>query len=125
MKKVLVSLILVSVLIVPVVVSAQSTNTIWNILGFGGGQTAPEVVPATDVMLILGSLLNWMFAILLLIAAIFIIIAAFMFVTAAGDPDKTKTARMYVLYALIGVLVAFAARGLVELVRLIVQPATQ
>ena len=121
MKKVLVSLTLISLLVVPAVVSAQD---IWDLFGFRSGGTAPDEVPETDVMIILGSVLNWMFAILLIVAAIFIIIAAFMFVTASGDPDKTKTARNFVLYALIGVLVAFAARGLVELVRLIVQPAT-
>ncbi|MBU2635259.1 hypothetical protein KJ841_02170 [Patescibacteria group bacterium] len=118
MKKVLVSLTLIGLLAVPLVTSAG----IWENI-FGGG-TSPEVVPETDVMIILGSLMSWMFAILLVVAAIFIIIAAYMFVTASGDPDKTKTARNFVLYALIGVLVAFAARGLVELVRLIVQPAT-
>lgn len=116
MKKVLASLTLTGLLIVPALVLAQS----W----LPGGGTSPETVPETDIMILLGSVMNWMFAILLIVAAIFIIIAAFHFVTAAGDPDKTKTARNFVLYALIGVLVAFAARGLVELVRLIVQPAT-
>jgi hypothetical protein len=48
-----------------------------------------------------------------------------MFVTASGDPDKTKTARNFVLYALIGVLVGFAAKGLVMLVEKIVAPAVQ
>jgi len=119
MKKVLVSLTLISLLAVPAIASAD----LWGDL-FGTGGTSPETVPDTDVMVILGSVMNWMFAILLVVAAIFIILAAFMFVTASGDPDKTKTARNFVLYALIGVLVAFAARGLVELVRLIVQPAT-
>ncbi len=118
MKKVLVSLTLISLLAVPLMASAD----IWSDLF--GGETSPETVPETDVMRILGSLMNWMFAILLVVAAIFIIVAAYTFVTASGDPDKTKTARNFVLYALIGVLVAFAARGLVELVRLIVQPAT-
>ncbi len=119
MKKVLVSLILISLLVVPAVASAQD---IWDFLGFGGGGEQPEAAPETDVMLILGSLTNWLLAILLVIAAIFIIVAAFMFVTASGDPDKTKTARNFVLYALIGVLVGFAAKGLVMLVERIVQP---
>jgi len=119
MKKVLVSLTLISLLAVPVIVSA---GWLEDILGIGG---QPEAAPRTDVMVILDSLTNWMFAILLVIAAIFIIVAAFNFVTAAGDPEKTKTARMYVLYALIGVLVGFAARGLVMLVERIVEPAVR
>ena len=121
MKKVLVSLILISILVLPTVVSAQG----WIDRLFGTGGSAPTEAPETDVMIILDSLTDWMFAILLVIAAIFIIIAAFNFVTAAGDPEKTKTARNYVLYALIGVLVGFAAKGLVMLVRRIVAPAMQ
>lgn len=115
MKKVLVSLTLISILAVPAVVSAFVHEILL------GNQ--PPAAPKTDVMVILDSLTNWMFAILLVIAAIFIIVAAFNFITAAGDPEKTKTARMYVLYALIGVLVGFAARGLVALVGRIVAPA--
>lgn len=62
------------------------------------------------------SVRDWLFYILLTVAAIFIIVAAYHFVTAAGDPEKIKTARHFVLYALIGVLVAFMATGLVKLV---------
>lgn len=119
MKKVLVSLILVSILVVPAIASA---GWLEDLLGVGG---QPQTAPRTDVMLILGSLTNWLFAILLVIAAIAIIVAAYFFVTAAGDPDKTKKARDFVLYALIGVLVGFAAKGLVILVERIVEPAVR
>lgn len=61
----------------------------------------------------LDSITNYLFWVLMIVAAIFIIIAGYNFVTAAGDPDKTKTARNFVLYALVGVLVGFLARGLV------------
>ena len=118
MKKVLVSLTLIGLLAIPVMTSA------WCIMGFGTTcAEQPEAAPSTDVIVILDSLTNWLFAILLVIAAIWIILAAFMFVTAAGDPDKTKKARDFVLYALIGVLVGFAAKGLVMLVENIVKPA--
>ena len=120
MKKVLVSLTLISILAVPAIASAGWLDDLFGIGGRGG---QPEALPETDVMRILDSLTNWMFAILLVIAAIFIIIAAFNFVTASGDPEKTKTARNFVLYALIGVLVGFAAKGLVMLVERIVSPA--
>ena len=81
---------------------------------------APDVVPTVDIMDVLDNITNWLFAVLLVIAAIFIIIAGYMFVTAMGDPDKTKTARNFVMYALIGVLVGFCAKGLVLLVRSVV-----
>ena len=103
MKKALVSLILISFLILPALVLGQVVS-------------APELEICCGANSVLYRVMNWLFTILLVVAAIFIIIAAYMFVTAAGDPDKTKTARNFVLYALIGVLVAFGARGLVSLV---------
>ncbi len=77
---------------------------------------APPTAPTIDFMSALNSIVNWLFAILLVVAALFIIIAAFDFVTASGDADKTKKARDFVLYALIGVLVGFLAKGLIVLV---------
>lgn len=105
MKKIFLSLILVSLLALPIAGLAQVTPT-----------TAPE----KDIMTLLTNIMNWLFTILLVVAAIFIIVAAYYFITASGDPEKVKTARNFVLYALIGVLVAFAARGLVKLVGTIV-----
>ena len=81
------------------------------------GLAQPAVAPSVPVMGALQDITNWAFAILLAIAVIFLIIAGFQFIFAQGDPDKVKTARMMVLWSLVGVLVAILARGLVELVR--------
>ena len=103
MKKKILSVITTGLLLVPLAVLAQ-------------GATAPSV----DVMESLDSITNWLCVILLVVAAISIIIAAYYFVTAQGDADKIKTARQFVLYALIGVAVAVLAKGLVLLVLRIV-----
>jgi len=83
------------------------------------GVELEEDLQDIEIETVLENVTNYLFGILLVIAAIFIIIAGFYFVTAAGEPDKTKKARDFVLYALIGVLVGFAAKGLVTLVRTI------
>jgi phosphoglycerol transferase MdoB-like AlkP superfamily enzyme len=101
MKKVLTGITAVSLLALPVLALAQ--------------ETAPEV----DIFDALETLTNYLFTILLIVAVIFLIIAAFTFITASGDPDKVGKARNFVLYALIGVAVAVAARGLVALVQTI------
>lgn len=103
MKKIALSLILVSLLVSPLIASAQVRR-------------APADI---DIMRMLNSIVDWLFTILLVVAAIWLVIAAFYFVTAQGDPDRVAKARNMVLYALIGVLVAFAARGLVRLVEMI------
>lgn len=122
MKKVLVSLVLVGILAVPVITSAAWYDWIFGTGGGGGGGLTGAEKELQSVYIccgpgtVLNRIINWLFAILLVIAAIAIIVAAYFFVTAAGDPDKTKTARNFVLYALIGVLVGFMAKGLIALV---------
>ena len=115
MKKVLVSLLLIGILGVPAMASADFWSDILGI--FGRKPPGGTIAPVVDVMTVLDNITDWLFAILLIIAAIAIIVAGYYFVTAQGDPEKTKTARSFVLYALIGVLVGIAAKGLVALVR--------
>lgn len=100
MRKILLGLTLSS-LILPIAVFAQN-----------------EIVeaPYVDVMTALDNITDALFSILLIVAAIAIILAAYFFVTAAGEADKVKKARDFVLYALVGVLVAFLAKGLVMLI---------
>jgi len=117
MKKTLLSsILLVSLMLMPVMALAYS----WGDWGWGDWGGAPSEAPTLDIMDTLDNIADWLFAILLIVAAIFIIIAGYFFVTAAGDPDKTKRARDFVMYALVGVLVGFVAKGLVMLVGQIV-----
>jgi hypothetical protein len=73
-----------------------------------------------DFMQVLDNIANWLWAILMAVAAIFIIVAGFHFVTAQGDPEKINLAKRFLLYALIGALVGSLARALVMLVSRIV-----
>jgi hypothetical protein len=83
-------------------------------------QTVPDLT-AQQMMDALSNVVNWLFTILLIVAAIFIVIAAYYFVTASGNPESVSRARNFVMYALIGVAVAVAARGLVALARSIIE----
>ena len=112
MKKILLSLMTIGLLAVPILGLAWTTGAT--------NVTKVNSAPNLDVMNALNNIINWLFTILLVVAAIFIIVAAYYFVTAAGAPEKVEMARNFVLYALIGVLVAFLARGLVLLIGKIV-----
>jgi hypothetical protein len=123
MKKILSGLILASLLVVPVVVLADPP-------GAGdpgvnvpviGGNNLKEVPEDVDIMDLLNTIANWLLTILFIVAVIFIIIAGFYFVTAMGDPEKVKSARQFILYALIGVAVGLASKGLVLLIETIVE----
>lgn len=104
MKRVLLTLVLFSLLLLPVVGLAQEEADV----------TVPEDIDVLDVM---KNIVDWLFVVLLIFAAIMIVVAAYMFVTAAGNPETVAKARTFVIYALVGVAVAAVARGLVVLVQ--------
>ena len=62
---------------------------------------------------------NWVFVILCGVATIFVILGAFTIVTAGGSPEKIKSGRDYILYAAIGLLVAFLARAIPGVVKIL------
>ena len=74
---------------------------------------------------ILARIRDFLFSAILVVATIFIIIAGYFFVTAQGEPEKIQKAKDMLLYALIGLLVAFCARGLVDLIKKMVAPPSE
>lgn len=60
----------------------------------------------------LNSVTDWIFTILVAVAMIMVIIGAMQFLMSAGDPEKTKSGRNYIMYALIGLVLAFLARAI-------------
>lgn len=56
--------------------------------------------------------INWAFTILIIIAIVFVLIAAFKYLTAAGDPEKVKSASHTLVYAAVAVAVGILAKGI-------------
>jgi hypothetical protein len=69
-----------------------------------------------DILALVNQIINYIFTALLIFAIIFILIAAFSWMTAAGDPTKTGQARDKLLYALIALAIGALAKGLVFMV---------
>jgi len=63
---------------------------------------------------------DWIFAIIMLIAVIYLIMGAYQFITGGGDPAKVSEARQKLLYAIIGIALAFAASGIDNVLRNII-----
>ena len=86
------------------------------ILAFNPGPI-PNPAPGLSV----NDLVDLVFAILWPIAVAFFIImfviAAFHFFTAAGDPEKVKSARNFVLWGVVGVVVALLAWSIPFIIR--------
>ena len=60
---------------------------------------------------------NWLLYVVIALAVIFIVYAGFLYLTSGGDEDKTKAAKNYIVYAVIGIAIALLARGIVLLAK--------
>jgi len=112
MKKILSILILLSVLVIMPAMALADEIT--------GKETVPDLTQA-ELMQSIYRIGDWLFTGLLFAATILIIWAGFEYVTAGGDDTKITTARGKIKNALIGIVIAMVAKGLVSLVSGIVQ----
>lgn len=55
---------------------------------------------------------DWIFTVLIAIAIIFVLVGGFFIITAGGDAEKVTKGRTYIMYALIGFIVAVLAKAL-------------
>ena len=111
MKKTLTTLILIGLLVVPAVGLAQSEQQ----------QMTQEFETVGDVMTLIEEIGNWIFTALMILAAIFLVMAGFFFITAGGNPENINKARQMLINALIGVAVGVGARGLVAAIEALVK----
>jgi uncharacterized membrane protein len=81
--------------------------------------TAPPQSTINTVQLILNEIcgiFDWMFYFLVALAVIFIVIAAYRYLTASGDSEKVKSATNTIIYAAIAVAVALLALAIPSIV---------
>jgi len=76
-----------------------------------------EQPPEVDVFVTIQRIGNLLFTFLIVVAAVMLVIAGVLFVTAAGSETQVTRARNMLLYALLGIVLAVLARGLVTLLR--------
>ena len=81
------------------------------------GADADEELPDADLIETLENIADWLYYILLGVAVLFIVLGGILYATAQGDPEKIRKAGQSILYALIGVIVASLAKGLVGLIQ--------
>ena len=70
-----------------------------------------NITSMQGVLQILCSVFAWAFYFLIVLAVIFIIVAGFKYLTAAGDPEKVKGAGTMLLYTAVAIGVALLARA--------------
>ena len=94
------------------------------LMAFAQTQTVPTVITDyTGVVGIINKVGTWMFGLLLALAVVFLLYAAFTYLRAGGDPSKVDEAKNVIIYALIAIVVAVLAKGLIIVVGNIIAPS--
>jgi hypothetical protein len=105
LKKVAVGALLISSAALPFAALAQNDFV-----------SKPIAASNFTVSAFIDKLIGYAFGIILVIAVLLILYAAFLYLTSAGDEDKVKEAKNYIIYAIIGIVIAFLARAIVGVV---------
>lgn len=103
--------------------SLSTSAIITPILAFA--ETPPGTLPQPGVFnsltafrtFICTIVFGWLFTFLIVLAAIFALVAAYKYLTAGGDPEKVKAASNILIYCAIAVVAALFARGLPTLIQ--------
>lgn len=146
MKKIIIGLALLAIFVLPVVVAAETTQTSCKLkrnvevdgVTYSSGITVddPGAVAATCgstgtlttscttptwgmicLLNTLNSLIDWVFTALVILAVFFTILGAWTMVTASGNAENMTKGKDFILYAAIGLAVAFLARALPGIVK--------
>jgi len=82
-------------------------------LVFGQAPALPgtTVSSPAQAITLLCSVAGWIFFFLIILAVIFVLYAAFLYLTAAGDDSKIKQAGNILIYAAVAIAVALFAKG--------------
>jgi hypothetical protein len=110
MKKIILVLPIIALLFSPVLV-----------LGTVGEIDTTEDAPViegglTGLMGLMQTVINFLFWFLMALTVVFIIWAAYLFLTSAGDEAQTKKARNIILYAVVAVIVAVLSQTVFQVV---------
>ena len=65
-------------------------------------------------------IINFIFWLAVVLCPLIIIIAAFYFMTSGGDPEKVRKAKNIILYACIGLVIIFLAKGIISFIKQII-----
>jgi uncharacterized membrane protein len=88
----------------------------------GGAQVPPPAIKQIDdIIQILNNIVRWLYIIFFILAVLFVLLAAFNYLTAQGDEEKVGKAKKQIWFAVIAVIVALLATSVIPIVRTFLQ----
>lgn len=66
---------------------------------------------------LIGAIINFLFLVAIALAPLLILIGAFYFMTAAGDPARIETGKRIILYTCIGLFIILFSWGLIAIIK--------
>lgn len=64
---------------------------------------------------LLGAVIDFIFYVSIPLAALLIVVAAYLFLASGGEPEKVRQARHIIIYTLIGLVVIFLSKAIISL----------
>jgi hypothetical protein len=99
----------ITALVIPVLAFAQAVPS--PVPPIQGNVPQGNITSLQGVLNLFCVIFSWAFYFLIALAVIFVLVAAFKYLTAGGDPEKVKAAGSTLLYAAVAIGVALLARA--------------
>lgn len=105
-----------------IIVSVASALLLMGVAQVAFAAIDPGTIPAgpqtrDQLLVIIDNVINLVFTALIVFSVIYIIMAAFQFVSAGGDLAAVTQARQKLIYAIVGIIVALVAKGIPFVIR--------
>lgn len=70
-----------------------------------------------DIFTVLNNIVSWMYRIFFVVAVLFILLAAYNYLTARGNPETIQKVNKQILYAVIAIIIAIVSVGFDVIIR--------
>lgn len=102
--------------------SGGNSQNSYNSQSGSGGIKLTNPLTCPDITCVVGAITKALLDISIPIVAIMVLVGGFQILTAGGDPEKFKTGRKTIMYAVIGFAVILIANGVVSIVQSLLTP---
>lgn len=82
-----------------------------------GGITPQQPISSGSINTVINNVVNWVLGLLLVVAVLYILWAAFLFLQSGGKEEDITKAKKYIQYAIIAIVVAALAKAIVEIIK--------